>query len=137
MVEITRRVADKQIDCTIEAVIKIQRHIDYDIIFVYRKIHPRFSKNPPNSSSGYQAGFLSFAGLHVPIKSFYLHYNVLQIIFQLSVELYLTTGNLEKVIDAEVVLGRRLKKNCINLLRQVLPLFQAYCPLALVGVCMS
>ena len=39
--------------------------------------------------------------------------------------------NLEEVVDAEVVLGRRLKEDGVDLLRKLLTLLQRYCPLAL------
>ena len=38
---------------------------------------------------------------------------------------------LEKVVDTEVVLGRRLKEDGVDLLGKLLTLLQRYCPLAL------
>ena len=49
----------------------------------------------------------------------------------LSVASCLRTANLEEIVDAEVVLGRRFKEDGIDLLGKLLPLLQGDCPLAL------
>ena len=45
--------------------------------------------------------------------------------------LTLRTTNLEEIVDAEVVLGRRFKEDGVDLLGKLLPLLQGDCPLAL------
>ena len=49
----------------------------------------------------------------------------------LSVASCLRTTNLEEIVDAEVVLGRRFKEDGVDLLGKLLPLLQGDCPLPL------
>ena len=49
----------------------------------------------------------------------------------LSVTSCLRTTNLEEIVDAEVVLGRRFKEDGVDLLGKLLPLLQGDCPLTL------